>query len=80
MLSKGVMKKFLVFCRVIVECEEGHKIGQQNFQRNCSCLLKVIKEFIRNFANIGEKKEEIEQNFGRFILEISDIVTGKYVQ
>ena len=56
MLNKNVTKKFIVFCRVIIECEEIHKIGQQNFQRNCSSLLKVLKDFIRIYENIAEKK------------------------
>lgn len=49
LINKNVMKKFLVFCRVIVECEETHKIGQPNFQRNCSSLLKIIKDLIRSY-------------------------------
>lgn len=57
LLSKNVMKKFLIFCRVIIQCEEVHKLGQQNFQRNCSSLLKVLKELIRSYNSITNKKE-----------------------
>lgn len=57
LLSKSVSKKFMIFCRVIIECEEAQKIGQQNYQRNCTSLLRIIKDFMRYFDSNKERKE-----------------------
>lgn len=44
-------------CKIVLECEEGKKAGQQNYQRNCASLLKTIKDLIKSYDLIPAKKE-----------------------
>lgn len=49
LMKKDVSRKFLFMVKLIFDCEEVHKIVQPNYQRNCTALVKVIKDFIRMF-------------------------------
>lgn len=56
LLKREVMKKFIVLCKVVLECEEGNKVGQQNYQRNVNALLKTIKDIMREYDSLPVKK------------------------
>lgn len=42
--------------KIIMECDIREKIGHANYQRNCSALMKLIKDFIRIYEKSVKAK------------------------